>query len=312
MKDHLGSIQVVVDTVGEIVSYDAGVYPALSGKPWGIILNGRSTNSAYINAKYKFTSKERDVETGYDYFACLPKSERRRQGARYYDSRIGRWLQVDPLAEKYFGWSPYNYTLNNPLRLIDTDGRFLIDGKFLSFSSSWKFQYYLSKIGIPSRDNLFNPNATTDFLKGAVIDKLVRETLKWAGEKGLATTYSIGKGFYDFVSGLSDYDKTEYLWRGEQEMIKNIYNLTVFDATSGEWKNLVIDPEELVLEHKKYNKENVLSQLDRVFFINPKIGLPEKSLELQVKILRQQYAAKAAMNFWYQRRWENTYDVENP
>lgn len=217
---------------------------------------------------------------------------------------------MDPLSEKYFGWSSYNYTLDNPIRLIDTDGRFLIDGKFLSFSSSWQFQYYLSKIGISSRDNLFNPNATTDFVKGVAIDKLIGETLKWAGEKGLATSYSIGKGFYDFASGLSDYDKTEYLWRGEQEMIKNIYNLTVFDA--GEWKKLVVDPEELVLEHKKYNKEVFAKQLDKVFFINPSISLPKKELERQVKQLREDYAAKAAMNFWYQKRWESTYDVENP
>lgn len=107
LKDHLGSIRVVVNELGEIVSSDDGVYPAFGGNPWGMILNGRSTNSAYTNSKYKFTAKERDTETGYDYF-----------GARYYDSRIGRWLQVDPLAEKYFGWSPYNYTLNNPLKKI--------------------------------------------------------------------------------------------------------------------------------------------------------------------------------------------------
>ncbi|MCZ2269398.1 MAG: RHS repeat-associated core domain-containing protein [Ignavibacteriales bacterium] len=69
--------------------------------------DSRGVNTIYLNTKYKFTSKERDVETGYDYF-----------GARYYDSRIGRWLQIDPLSEKYFGWSPYNYTLNNPLKKI--------------------------------------------------------------------------------------------------------------------------------------------------------------------------------------------------
>jgi len=72
LKDHLGSIRVVVNETGDIVSSD-------DYDPWGMILDGRSTSDAYLYAKYKFTGKERDIETGYDYF-----------GARYYDSRIGR------------------------------------------------------------------------------------------------------------------------------------------------------------------------------------------------------------------------------
>ncbi len=31
-------------------------------------------------------------------------------------------MSVDPLAEKYPGWSPYAYTLNNPVKLVDRDG----------------------------------------------------------------------------------------------------------------------------------------------------------------------------------------------
>ena len=42
---------------------------------------------------------------------------------RYYDSATGRWLTVDPKTNKYPGWSPYNYALNNPLKNIDPNGQ---------------------------------------------------------------------------------------------------------------------------------------------------------------------------------------------
>lgn len=41
---------------------------------------------------------------------------------RYDDARIGRFLQIDPKAHEFPGWSPYNYALENPLKFIDPNG----------------------------------------------------------------------------------------------------------------------------------------------------------------------------------------------
>ena len=48
--------------------------------------------------RYKYSGKERDVETGYDYF-----------GARHYTSAISGWLSPDPMMDKCPSISPYAY-----------------------------------------------------------------------------------------------------------------------------------------------------------------------------------------------------------
>jgi len=46
--------------------------------------------------------------------------------ARIYDSRLGRWLSLDPMMRKYSNQSPFNYCINNPILVIDEDGRDVI------------------------------------------------------------------------------------------------------------------------------------------------------------------------------------------
>jgi len=101
LKDHLGSIRATV--------YDNKLMSAHDYDAWGYIYDERTYESS--ESKFKFTEKERDEESFYDYF-----------GARYYDARIGRWGQVEPLFDKFPSITPYNYSLNNPLRLIDPNG----------------------------------------------------------------------------------------------------------------------------------------------------------------------------------------------
>ena len=101
-SDHLGGANWITDSKGVPVEF-------IHYMPYGELWYNQQA-SAY-NERYKFTGKERDTETGYDYF-----------GARYYSSTLPLWLSVDPLADKYPNISPYAYCNWNPLRFIDLNG----------------------------------------------------------------------------------------------------------------------------------------------------------------------------------------------
>src|SRR5690554_5588571 len=63
--------------------------------------------------KYKFNGMEWQNELGLNYYDF---------GMRNYDAALGRWMNIDPLAEVSRRWSPYTYAYNNPVYYIDPDG----------------------------------------------------------------------------------------------------------------------------------------------------------------------------------------------
>src|SRR5690606_16215524 len=70
--------------------------------------------------KYKFGGKELNDELGFEVYDF---------GARNYDPALGRWMNIDPLAEEFYEWTGYNYALNNPVNNIDPDGMFTLTGQ---------------------------------------------------------------------------------------------------------------------------------------------------------------------------------------
>ena len=103
--DAIGSVRMTTDAMGQVVArYDFLPF----GEPWMPPVNPEVL---------QFAGKERDKETGFDYF-----------GARYYSDAIGRFTTADSaliLAEAMEHpqrWNRYAYVSNNPLRKIDPDG----------------------------------------------------------------------------------------------------------------------------------------------------------------------------------------------
>jgi len=87
-------------------------------------------NSQISENRYRYNGKE-NLE-----FFDIPYLD---YGARLYDPHIGRWLQQDPLAEKYYPVTPYAYCANNPVKYIDPDGRKLLFAPGVSDDFKTKF-----------------------------------------------------------------------------------------------------------------------------------------------------------------------------
>ena len=76
-------------------------------------------------------------------------------GARMYDSRLGRWLSVDPLFSKFPHMSTYQFCNNNPIFFVDPDGRKVVPQE--NFINSKMYDVYLKLLNIDGFKELQKP-----------------------------------------------------------------------------------------------------------------------------------------------------------
>ncbi len=99
--------------------------------------------------------------------------------ARMYDPWIGRTTTMDPKAEEYYSFSPYNWTLNNPIRLIDPTGMSPLD------------DYYNRQGEFLYRDNKETDNIMIVSEKGEALASLVKDN-GTDGYQNVLETNSVG------------------------------------------------------------------------------------------------------------------------
>ena len=140
--DYIQNVDLVTDLDGE--AYELFLY-----NPWGEELHHWSSNSSSWTSPYRFNAKEVDPETGLAYY-----------GARYYQSKLGVWLSVDPQNNILPTWSPYASFADNPVYFVDPDGQLPIVPLLIA---AWA----VVEIGISAYDayetgrTLLDPNSTT-------------------------------------------------------------------------------------------------------------------------------------------------------
>ncbi len=103
VQDQLGSVRLVIDATSRDTVQSLEYLP--TGKIW------RSMHAAF--QPFKFCGKEALTQNAWDVYDSL---------ARFQRMSYPRFTSPDPLAEKYYGVSPYVYSSNDPVNRIDPLG----------------------------------------------------------------------------------------------------------------------------------------------------------------------------------------------
>jgi RHS repeat-associated protein len=99
------------NTSQTVIVEESNYYPfGLKHKGYNNVISSNGNSTAQ---KMGFGGKELNEELGLEWHDF---------GARNYDTSLGRWMNLDPLAEQMRRHSPYNYAFDNPIYFIDPDG----------------------------------------------------------------------------------------------------------------------------------------------------------------------------------------------
>jgi RHS repeat-associated protein len=246
--DAIASVRAVTDAAGNLVErHDFRPYGEectsgpCSGNP-GVV----------SGSPLRFTGKERDAETGLDYF-----------GARYHQPQTGRFTSTDPVMTAANNladpqrWNRYAYARSNPLRYADPDGREVrpvevsmtggvrrvtyVDARVVgrlrrlhvdaaqagvSFTFNNVFRTPAQQNALRTR-NTRNTIGTSPHLAGLAVDINVATSLRGTGLRGL-TEMAAGAGLAPLANQDADpphFQASDLITRAENGAVDGMYRL---------------------------------------------------------------------------------------
>ena len=211
--------------------------------PYGLTIS-TTTNNPLEKNNIKYSSKELQSDAFINTFSSAVSDNVRLEtydfGARMQDPQIGRWWQMDPLAELAHNFSPYNYTLDNPVRFIDPTGLCPTDN---------------TRGAEPDRTRGKGDDGDDSKYTGEDGGTAVGDIIPWTGPEteleGLHTGTSIGDLISNLLNSLG--------FGGNDGFRGNNYDGLLCDASSSSW-TLDLMLQEIANKQGSYNNPYVLEE----------------------------------------------------
>ena len=123
LSNHLGNVLATItdkrlphtSNNSTIDYYEADISTANDYYLGGMEIKGRKYSQANSNYHYGFNGKEKDNEV-------LGEANFQDYGFRLYNTRLGRFISIDPLTKQYPWYTPYQFAGNKPIAFVDKDG----------------------------------------------------------------------------------------------------------------------------------------------------------------------------------------------
>lgn len=242
--DHLGSSTFLTDGSGN-------PYQFFINLPFGETMYEQHSYTENFVNPYKFNGKEQDIETGLYYY-----------GARYYDPKTSIWLSVDPMAEKFPNWNPYNYTMQNPINLTDPTGMAPEGGETDPKTNVMVYIYHQSEL--QDRINKFEGRTGWDAPIFAVdINDAMEQLSSKYGKNSIDNLLIISHGRADSGPAIGSYYRNQDGFEIRYLLDDSTLNTYVNSSTKGEF--LADYSDELL-----YSNINALSKISDMVINNGK------------------------------------------
>ena len=260
VTDHQGNVRVVTDASGialQVNHFD----------PYGSLLPITTTSpedstvilSDSEESPYKYSGKEWDSRASFYDFS-----------ARMYNPALSRFTAMDPLTEKYYSFSPYAYCANNPVNLVDPEGKDWY--AYQDDEGNMKYRYVEGQLSEKEINEGRYTKMGYTFSSDGVYYSLFGQTISLAQEEGVPPMGQIYKNIDDllisYFTEQKDVDggikkKSMYLDNYTEKIISFSYKGTTFQSIKGIASNskMVGDG---TLYHSVGNKKNSYSFVHRV------------------------------------------------